>query len=205
MGISIHYRGSIDSTADVSRLSNEIGEFAAILDWDIRRWEENWHLPNSAALKKKSDGLELTGHIPIRGVSVIPHPDCEPLYLTFRKDGLLASSIHMVMMADEEIDSDDMWLSTKTQYSSAETHAALIKLLKFVKGKYISNLEVHDDGGYWDEETIYRLEDRFNKMREALDTVPETLNLISKKELKNRTPEEIADFIEDILRKKFGK
>lgn len=205
MGISIHYRGSIDSTADVSRLSNEIEEFAAILDWDIRRWEENWHLPNSAALKKKGDGLELTGHIPIRGVSVIPHPDCEPLYLTFRKDGLLASSIHMVMMADEEIDSDDMWLSTKTQYSSADTHAALIKLLKFVKSKYISNLEVHDDGGYWDEETMYRLEERFNKMREVLDTVPETLNLISKKELKNRTPEEIADFIEDILRKKFGK
>lgn len=205
MGISIHYRGSIDSTAAVSRLSNEIEEFAAILDWDIRRWEENWHLPNSAAIKKMNDGLELTGHIPIRGVSVIPHPDCEPLYLTFRKDGLLASSIHMVMMADEEIDSDDMWLSTKTQYSSAETHAALIKLLKFVKGKYISNLEVHDDGGFWDEEIMFRLEERFNKMREALDRVPQTLNLISKKELKNRTPEEIADFIEDILKKKFGK
>jgi hypothetical protein len=186
-------------------LSNEIEEFAAILDWDIRRWEENWHLPNSAAIKKMNDGLELTGHIPIRGVSVIPHPDCEPLYLTFRKDGLLASSIHMVMMADEEIDSDDMWLSTKTQYSSAETHAALIKLLKFVKGKYISNLEVHDDGGFWDEEIMFRLEERFNKMREALDRVPQTLNLISKKELKNRTPEEIADFIEDILKKKFGK
>ena len=205
MGITIQYRGRIDNISDVSRLSKEIEEFARILGWEIRRWEENWHLPNSAAIEKKSDMLELTGHVPIRGVSVIPHPDCEPLFLTFRSNGLMASSMHMVMMADSDIDSADMWLSTKTQYSSAEIHAALIRLLKFVKSKYVSNLEVKDDGHFWENETMYKLKERFKIIGDAIDSIPVTLNLISKKDLKNRTPEEIADFIEDIIKKKFRK
>lgn len=205
MGITIHYRGRIDNIEDVDRLSNEVKEFAEILDWDIRQWDENWHLQNSASLQKKSDGLELTGHVPIRGVSVIPHPGCEPLFLTFRNDGVLASSMHMVMMADEDIDQEAMWLSTKTQFAPVDTHAALIKLLKFVNGKYVSNLEVHDDGRYWESEDIFELEKRFKEVGAALDTLPDSLNLITKKELKDRTPEEIADFIEDIIRKRFGK
>lgn len=205
MGITINYRGKIDKIGDVPRLSGEIKEFADILGWEIRQWDENWHLPNSAALEIKSDRCVLSGHVPIRGVSVIPHPDCEPLFLTFRNDGMLASSMHMVLMADEEIDSDDMWLSTNTQFSSADTHVALIKLLKFVKSKYISNLVVHDDGRYWESEDMFELQNRFSGIGAALDTIPDTLNLITKKDLKNRTPEEIADFIEDIIRKKFGK
>ena len=205
MGIKIQYRGRIDNISDVSHLSNEIEEFAMILGWESRRWEENWHLPNSAALEKKSDKIELTGHVPIRGVSLIPHPDCEPLFLTFKSDGFLASSMLMVMMADSEIDSDDLWLSTKTMYSSVEIHAALIRLLKFVKSKYISNLEVKDDGHFWDNEKMYKLRERFLIFGKAFDSIPDTLNLISKKDLKNRTPEEIADFIEDIIKKKFRK
>lgn len=205
MGIMIQYRGRIDNISDVSRLSNEIEEFAGILGWEIRRWEENWHLPNSAALDKKSDMLELTGHVPIRGVSLIPHPDCEPLFLTFKSNGLLASSMLMVMTADSEIDSDDFWLSTKTQYASAEIHAALIRLLKFVKSKYVSNLEVQDDGQFWDNEKMDKLRERFIIFGKAFDSIPDTLNLISKSDLKNRTPEEIADYIEDIIKKKFRK
>lgn len=205
MGITIHYRGRIDKIEDVGRLSNEIREFADILNWDVRQWDENWHLPNSATLEKKGDRLELSGHVPIRGVSVIPHPDCEPLFLTFRKDGVLASSMHMVMLSDDEIDQDGMWLSTKTQFAQADTHVALIRLLKFVKSNYISNLEVHDDGQYWESEDMTRLEKRFSAVGAALKTLPGSLNLITKKDLKNRTPEEIADFIEHIIRKKFGK
>lgn len=205
MGIMINYRGKIDDIRDVSRLSREIEEFADILDWDIRQWDENWQLPNSASIKIKKGECELTGHVPIRGVSVIPDPDCEPLFLTFRNDGVLTNSTHMVLLADGEIDSDDMWLSTNTQFSSADTHAALIKLLKFVKNKYISDLEVQDEGFYWKYEDIAKLKKRFSRISDALGPIPDTLNLITKKDLKDRTPEQIADFIEDIIRKKFRK
>jgi len=205
MGITIHYRGRIDNIEDVDQLSCEIKEFAKILDWDIREWNENWHLPNSAALEKEGDKLEISGHVPIRGVSVIPHPGCEPLFLTFNNKGTLASSINMVMMAEDEIETDRVWLSTKTQFASSDIHAGLIKLLRFVKSKYISNLEVHDDGRYWESEDMAVLEELFTRVGSAIDSLPDSLNLITKKELKDRTPEEIADFIEDIIRKKFGK
>ncbi len=205
MGITIHYRGKIDSITDVAHLSAEIKEYAEILEWDSRQWKENWHLPNSAALEKGSDGLALSGHVPIRGISLFPDPNCEPLFLTFCKNGMLASSMNMVMMADKDIDSESMWLSTKTQFASADIHMAIIKLLRFVKSKYISNLEVFDDGGYWESGDVEELEDRFQRVGAAIDSLPDALNLIPKKELKNKTPEEIADFIEDIIKKKFGK
>lgn len=205
MGITIHYRGKIDRIKDVAQLSGEIKEFAEILEWDSRQWKENWHLPNSAALEKREDGLALSGHIPIRGISLFPDPNCEPLFLTFRKDGTLASTMNMVLMADEDIDSEGMWLSTKTQFASIEIHMAIIKLLRYVKTKYVSNLEVHDDGRYWETDDVAKLEDRFQRMEAAIYSIPDTLNLIPKKELKNKSPEEIADFIEDIIKKKFRK
>lgn len=205
MGITIHYRGTIDRIKDVAQLSEEITEFAEVLEWDLRQWKENWHLPNSAAIKRSQNGLALSGHVPIRGISLFPDPNCEPLFLTFRKDGTLASSMNMVMMADEEVDSDGLWLSTKTQFASVEIHIAIIKLLRFIKTKYISDLEVYDDGGYWESGDIAKLKERFQRIGAAIDSFPGTLNLIPQKELKNKTPEEIADFIEDIIKKKFGK
>jgi len=205
MGITIHYRGKIDRIEDVAQLSGELKEFAEILGWDSRQWTENWHLPNSAALEKSRDGLSLSGHIPIRGISLFPDPNCEPLFLTFCKNGSLASSMNMVVMADEKMDSEGLWLSTKTQFASTNIHIAIVKLLRFVKTKYISNLEVHDDGGYWETGDVAKLEDLFQKIGAAIESFPDMLNLIPKKELKNRTPEEIADFVEDIIRKKFGK
>lgn len=205
MGITIHYRGEINNINDVARLSAEIKEFADILGWDSREWIENWHLPNSAALEKSKDGLALSGHIPIRGISLFPDPNCEPLFFTFCKDGRLASSMNMVIMADKDIDSDGLWLSTKTQFASADIHMAIIKLLRFVKSKYVSNLEVHDDGGYWESGDTANLQERFQRIGAAIDSLPGALNLIPKKELKNKTPEEIADFIEDIIKRKFGK
>lgn len=204
MGITIHYRGEIDRIADVAQLSAEIKEFAEVLEWDSRQWKENWHLPNSAALEKNKDGLSLSGHIPIRGISLFPDPNCEPLYLTFCKNGRLASSMNMVIMADKGIESESIWLSTKTQFASADIHVAIIKLLRFVKTKYISNLEVRDDGRYWESGDAAGLEERFQQIGAAIDSLPGALNLIPQKELKNKTPEEIADFIEDIIKRKFG-
>lgn len=205
MGVTIHYRGRIDKIDDVERLSREIEEFATILEWGVKRWQENWDLPNTASLKKKNDNMQLKGHIPIRGISLFPDPNCEPLSLTFTKEGYLANSISMVLLADDEIEMDRMWQSTKTQYASVETHISIIKLLKFVKKKYIPNLEVHDEGRYWETEDAHELQNMFDTIGEAIDSFSDSLNLIPQKELENKTPEEIANFIEDIIRKKFGK
>lgn len=205
MGVTIHYRGRIDRIDDVERLSREIEEFATILEWGMKRWQENWNLPNTASLRKNNDTMQLKGHVPIRGISLFPDPKCEPLNLTFTKEGYLASSLSMVLLADDEIEIDRMWQSTKTQYASVETHISIIKLLKFVKKKYISNLEVHDEGRYWETEDAHELQNMFDTIDEAIDSLSDSLNMIPQKELVNKSPEEIADFIEDIIRKKFGK
>ncbi|WP_340105515.1 hypothetical protein [Rhodohalobacter sp. 8-1] len=205
MGITIHYRGKIDRINDVAQLSTEIKEYADILQWDSRQWKENWNLPNSAALEKNKDGLALSGHIPIRGISLFPDPNCEPLFLTFCRDGTMASSMNMVIMAEKDFDSDGIWLSTKTQFASTDIHISIIKLLRFVKSKYVSDLEVRDDGRYWESGDAANLEERFQRIGAAIDSLPGALNLIPQKELKNKTPEEIADFIENMIKRKFGK
>lgn len=204
MGIKIDYRGKIDRIKEVDQLSGEISEYAAILNWDIRQWNENWDLPNSAILKKGIDGDEISGHIPIRGISLTPDTNCDPLFLTFCKDGTLVSTINMVMMADKETASDDIWLSTQTHFSSAEIHIAIIKLLRFLKNKYISNLDVRDSGSYWENDNDEEIKEVFKTSKKLLKAKSDRMKLLLKDDFKNKTPEEIADLIEKVLRNKSG-
>ena len=44
----------------------------------------------------------------------------------------------------------EAWVSVKTQFDSPDTHIWIIGLLKYLKKRYIANLEVRDEGEYWE-------------------------------------------------------
>ena len=104
MSISIYYQGTIDQIADVAVLSEEVTDFASILGWEIRRWNGDWARPNTAALAQRTEGFELTGHVPLRGVSLLADPDCEPLFLTFNKKGALEKLFHQLEKKQKQLD-----------------------------------------------------------------------------------------------------
>ncbi len=63
-------------------------------------------------------------------------------------------------------------LSTKTQFAGREVHKKIIDLLKYLKEKYFSELNVYDEGQYWetgDEAVLGRIFDRYEAVFEIVD------------------------------------
>ncbi len=150
MGITIHYRGKINTTADISKLVDDLEDFANELGWESQRMDEDWSKPNTAAISIDGDIARVTGHAPLKGIMLSPHKHCEPFVLTFNADGYLIGFVGMTLLAEGKTTPEKSSMSTKTQFAPIDVHITLVKLLKYIKKRYISNLDVYDDGGYWD-------------------------------------------------------
>ncbi|MCK4288916.1 MAG: hypothetical protein KAW86_06910, partial [Bacteroidales bacterium] len=76
-----------------------------------------------------------------------------------------------------------------------------IKLLKYIKSKYISNLEVTDEGEYWETSDMERLKYLFDFLDNKINIFRDILE--GNKEIfsKSDSPELIADKIEKLLLK----
>jgi len=204
MGITIHYHGRINDHAAVDILAEEVEDLAHELGWDSQRWNEDWAKPNTAAISHKHGIPHITGHLPLRGLHLIPHKNSEPVWLTFTSEGYLVDTMGMVLIAEGEAKPEDVWVGTKTQFAPIETHIIVIKLLKYLKKRYILNLEVHDEGGYWDTGDINELKRRFNTINRSMDILEDALDkmpLINT----NHSVKDLADMIEEMLKKKFGR
>ncbi|MDO8951185.1 MAG: hypothetical protein Q7U86_01100, partial [Draconibacterium sp.] len=83
-------------------------------------------------------------------------------------------------------------------FAPIENHIAVIKLLKYIQKKYISNLDVYDEGEYWqtgDEKILKRKIDFLNG---AINQLADVLNSIEFD--KDSNPESIIDKIEEVLK-----
>jgi len=73
------------------------------------------------------------------------------------------------------------------------THLWIVGLLRYLKSKYLPDLEVNDEGGYWETGDIPELERR----REFLNAkMAELAGELVKLDLQGKTPEAVADEIE---------
>ena len=117
------------------------------------------------------------------------------LQFVFDKKGHLRNALHMEYTdKDEDI---SYFNHIKTQFAPAEIHIAIIKLLRYLKDKYINNLEVYDEGRYWetyDEKILNEKLEFLNKMMDKLEGI---LNSIPRE--KNESAESIANKIEKII------
>jgi hypothetical protein len=77
-------------------------------------------------------------------------------------------------------------------------------LLKYIQKKYISNLDVYDEGEYWQTGDEKILKERIDFLNGAINHLSEVLNSIEFE--KDISPESIADKIEEVLKNmKFRK
>lgn len=175
MGISIHYKGSIRDLRLVKELQEEIVDICGVMNWDYRLIDE----PS------------------LRGVAFEPHPKCESVILLFNCDGNLVNFFNPM-----DDDYDDMpWVSVKTQFAGVAIHIIIVKLLRYLKKKYVPNLEVEDEGEYWEKEDKHLLKHKFDYLKRALDKV-ESIFVSSELRTGNTmTAEELLDRMEELLKK----
>ncbi|MCG2716110.1 MAG: hypothetical protein L6422_07475 [Candidatus Marinimicrobia bacterium] len=191
MGISVHYKGRINDPVregnlrlNIDRLIDEISDICGDMKWEY------------TVIQKEENDID---HPPIQGIVFSIHEGCEIVGFIFDKKGYLRSPISIPFY--EENDNHQLVVSVKTQFSSPDIHIVLIKLLRYIKSKYIENLEVTDEGEFWETSNKERLKYLFDFLNEKLNMIGDILEGNKNNFSESDSPEQIADKVEELLSK----
>jgi hypothetical protein len=85
--------------------------------------------------------------------------------------------IGLIEIEDAELGrlSEPPWCFVKTQFGPLEGHVALIEIFAALKREFIPDLEVSDEGGYWETRDLARLSKNFTTLQKAIDGMAEGL------------------------------
>jgi len=167
MGLSFHYSGRIREHSKIDSLVEEVKDLCKDLNWTYTILDDD----------------------KIKGI-IVSSKESEPLWFTFVPDGRTCNVINL-----QYTDPNDKYYSlcaVKTQYAGAEVHMAMIKMLRYISDKYFSEIEVMDEGEYWetgDEENLRNIFDRYTMIINAFAEKLETMKRIpgeSEESLVNR-------------------
>lgn len=183
MGITIHYQGKLNQPDLADEFCEELADIAKAMDWNYNPINDE---PDSEP-------------VPLKGIVISPHEKSEPLVFTFDPEGNLRNAF-MMRFADEEPDLT-RYNHTKTQFAPIDVHIAIIKLLKYIQLKYMDNLEVMDEGSYWETGDKKLLKQKIDFLNAKMDELADLLETIEIE--KEDTAESLADKIENILKEKF--
>ena len=204
MGITIHYRGKIDDIQQVIPLRDELIDIAETMKWPYQVLDDNWEEPVTAKWESLGDKQEITGNLGLKGVDFHPHPDSERAAFYFDKDGNVLDFMNVILIQEGHFKLGEIGPSIKTQFAPPDIHMAVIKLLKYIKKQYISDLTVVDEGSYWETESKDVLVGKLDFLNLKIDQVGGILNSIPKEKLDGLNTEQTADLIEKILTEKLN-
>jgi hypothetical protein len=177
MGITIHYRGRLNDADRINEFMTGVARACHNLGWTYDR---------------------VTEHDPvIKGLIIHPSERCDPLAFLFSKAGFLLSPIQLTSGKANAL--APAWVFVKTQFAGPEVHVRVVRLLKWVKERYISNLEVEDEGEYWETENFAMLKRKMEAIATVIDRIVKESSALGSFEFPDARPEEIADlFVESI-------
>lgn len=150
MGLTIHYSGAIDRVGDIPQFVEELSDIADSMDWNFQLINMDEAEPN------------------FRGVIVNPQGDCEPLCFIFDRQGRMRALMDLI---SEQLEPTEysFYNGTKTQFTTMETHVWIIGLLRYLKKRYLSSLEVNDEGRYWETEDLEQLREKKQFLHRMID------------------------------------
>ncbi len=153
MGISIAYRGRIADLARLEDFEDRVIDHAVEIGASARVWR-SW----------PDDQLERQ----LRGVILTVAPGQEATSLVVSPEGWLVSLIDLEDAENGRL-GEPPWCFVKTQYGPVEGHVALVEMLAALKREFLPDLEVHDDGGYWETRNLAELVRNHAMTRAAID------------------------------------
>lgn len=203
MGITIYYRGSIEDISLIEPIQREMIEFCQSMNWKYHLWNEDMSKPFGARLVHSEKSAEIKGHIPLQGISIDSDPNNETLNILFNPEGRLSSVMQEILIHEGSLTWDQAWLFVKTQFGTVDAHIAITKLLQYLKQSYIPNLQVKDEGEYWETADKERLIARRGFIFGKMTQVEKALSSI--KFDHEPTQEEVIQKIDRVIRKLMNK
>jgi hypothetical protein len=201
VGITIHYKGNLQNVQMMPQFMEELIDISSTMKWPYYVLDEDWSKPSTAHLLTTGEQSVIAGDLALKGISIDLHPACESLSLFFTAEGILASPMTVIMYNEGEIAKSDMWNFIKTQFAPPDVHMSVVKLLKYLKKRYMPNLEVTDEGEFWDTEDKDLLVEKIRFLEEKMDSVCEILNEIDLDNTKPLSAEELGELLEERLKR----
>ena len=96
-------------------------------------------------------------------------------------------------------------MSVKTQFAPLHVHINIVKLLKYIGKKYIANLEVNDEGNYWQTGDREILAKKINFLSKKIDELAEALSAAEIENTNHLSEKDLPDKIERILKENFKR
>ena len=199
MGITIHYKGKLNDPAEIDAVVDFVQQRAVAQGWSWTHINDNWEDEVDAQLihTSKSD-LDLTGNAGLKGFSLDIDPQCESVPLLFDSFGYLRS---IASFYDPESVQNGDTIAVKTQFATSKAHIQIVELLRELKQRFIADLEVMDEGGYWETKDSSELEKNMTGLKKNIDFLYDALQSENCKGLRDLPPEELAEEIERMLSK----
>lgn len=167
MGLSFHYKGALKNPQSLKTMIEEVVDIAKTSQWNYNIFEEAF--PNDS-FSSNSDNNSLYG------ICINP-PNCEVVCFTFLSNGKMGSFFDLNKPISEK-ETDDRYLSVKTQFTGVEIHKQLITLFEYLSKKYLENFDLYDEGNYWETKNEQLLKETFTKytnLIEGFDSLLETI------------------------------
>ena len=204
MGVTIRYRGQLADREKINSLCDDLNQVAAKMQWSYNRLDEDWTKPGDARMVRDERGARIEGHLGLKGISLKPHPQCESISFFFDYRGRLCDPVSMVRINDGTLKPEDVWIIVKTQFAGPKMHMWIVGLLKYIQEHYIPDLEVSDEGEYWETGNFDLLKEKMDFLNTKLDEICGELSRLTGNHLDRLSPEDIASMIEGLLQAKFS-
>ncbi len=197
MGITIHYSGRLNHPGLIMEFISEMRLLAKSQCWEYTVFDDDWTVEADVHVLHKADGgIEIKGNMGLKGIILKVHPDCEDFTLLFDSKGHMRS---FPGSAWDKAGETSRFIFVKTQLSPPEVHILIVGLLQKLKKNFVANLEVSDEGEFWETGDRDFLEQKMQYLRRKIDFLSDNLNSEQCQGLRSLPPEQQADRIERML------
>ena len=159
MGVTISYRGRLADLARIEDFEDRLVDFALEIGGQAQIWR-TWADDNPERM--------------VRGVILDLAPGQESTSLLLSPEGWLIGLTDIEDAEDGRL-KEPPWCFTKTQFGPVEGHVALVEMLAALKREFLPDLEVSDDGGYWETRDLAELVRNRSLTKAAIDGLAEGL------------------------------
>jgi hypothetical protein len=159
MGVTIAYRGRLADLTRVEDFEDRLFDFALEMGGMARIWR-TWADDNPDRM--------------VRGVILDLAPGHEPTSLLISPEGWL---IGLTDIEDAELGrlKEQPWCFVKTQFGPIEGHVAIVEMFAALQREFLPDLEVSDEGGYWETRDLDELARKRLLIQGAIDGLAEGL------------------------------
>jgi hypothetical protein len=152
MSTTVHYFGKVKDQDSIREIQDEFREIAQVSGWPHEIVDQNF----------VQEGEASPTRLTLKGIRIVLGKNAAPLQLTFDKDCYLSHIYHEMPVRENAPRGltrgsppaarpilHQVHTSTSLRPGDAQAHITLVKLLDYLKKRYVPNLEVIDNTGYW--------------------------------------------------------